>query len=77
MSCLNELQKVIAVFFSTTADLINTSTTAHDIHDWDSFSHMELMSKIEEHFELKIPFTDIMEFNCVGDIVTYLDSKTP
>ena len=75
MSCFNELQRVIGGFFNVKPEVINTKTTAHEIEDWDSFSHMELMSKIEAHFELKIPFTEIMEFNCVGDIVTYLDTK--
>ena len=77
MSCFNELQKVIGVFFNVNPETISVKTTAHEIENWDSFSHMELMSKIEVRFELKIPFTDLMEFNCVGDIVTYLDSNTP
>ncbi|MFT6716365.1 MAG: acyl carrier protein [Saprospiraceae bacterium] len=75
MDCFNDLQKLIAKFFSINNEVIDHETTAHDIQDWDSFSHMELMSSIEAHFKLKIPFTEIMEFNCVGDIVTYLDSK--
>lgn len=76
MGCFNELQKVVAGFFDINPELINSATTAHDIRDWDSFSHMELMSHIEANFGQKIPFTEIMEFNNVGDIATYLNSKT-
>ncbi|MFT6746677.1 MAG: acyl carrier protein [Glaciecola sp.] len=76
MSSLFELQKVIAVFFDLKLEGISVDTTAHDIQDWDSFSHMELITKIEEHFKLKIPFTEVMEFNCVGDIARHIDSTT-
>jgi acyl carrier protein len=76
MSCFNELQNVIATFFNVNLQLISAKTSAHDIQEWDSFSHMELMNHIEDHFKLKIPFSDIMEFNNVGDITTYLNSKT-
>ena len=76
MSSLFELQKVIAVFFDLKLDEISVDTSAHDIQDWDSFSHMELITKIEDSFKLKIPFTEVMEFNCVGDIARYLDSIT-
>jgi acyl carrier protein len=77
MRCFNELQIVIGDFFNVTPEAITSETTANEIEDWDSFSHMELMSKIETHFNIKIPFTDIMEFNRIGDIVTYLDTKAP
>lgn len=75
MNSFNELQKVIAIFFDINPQSISTSTSAVDVQEWDSFSHMELMSQIEDHFKLKIPFIDIMEFNNVGDIATYLNSK--
>ncbi len=69
---LQELNQLFCGFFKNKNLVITGETTAHDISDWDSFSHMELMSKIEEHFELQIPFSVIMEFNKVGDIVIYL-----
>jgi acyl carrier protein len=74
MSSFNELQKVIAVFFHVNPELITVTTTAHDIEDWDSFNHMELISTIETYFNVKIPFVEIMEFNKVGDIQSYLNS---
>ena len=74
MGSFSELQKVISIFFSLKPEEISVSTTAHDVQDWDSFSHMELITKIENHFKLTIPFVEVMEFKCVGDIANYLDS---
>ena len=74
MSSFSELQKVIAAFFSLNPEDISASTTARDVENWDSFSHMELITHIEDYFKVKIPFVEVMEFNCLGDIATYLDS---
>lgn len=73
MSHFSELQITIANFFTVAPEKITSSTTAADISDWDSFSHMELMTKIEEHFQHKIPFQIMMDFSCVGDITNYLN----
>jgi len=74
VSSFNQLQNVIADFFNLNPELITEATTAHDIEQWDSFNHMELMSSVETHFKVKIPFVEIMEFNKVGDIQSYLKS---
>lgn len=75
MSSFNKLQQLISSYFKINLEIITLQTTAHDIDDWDSFSHMDLMNSIENHFDLSIPFAEIMEFNCVGDIARYIDSK--
>ena len=72
---LAEINQLFIAFFKDENLIISIETTANDIPDWDSFSHMELMSKIEEHFNIHIPFTIIMEFNQVGDIVIYLNKQ--
>ena len=75
MSTLEKLQDVIADFFKINSEVISGNTTAENIADWDSFSHMELMSFIEDKFLIKIPFSEIMEFKCVGDIAIYLEKN--
>lgn len=72
MDTFKELQSIIATYFKIESQLIQLKTTAKDISDWDSFSHMDLMSTIEKHFETTFPFTVLMDFSCVGDINEYL-----
>lgn len=73
MDKLSETKTIIAEFFNVNYQSISEKTNAEDIAEWDSFSHMELMTKIEEHFNCKIPFTELMDFQCIGDIIKYLE----
>jgi acyl carrier protein len=75
MNSFTELQILIADFFNVETHLITKKSTAKEIPEWDSFSHMELMTSIESHFNQKLPFSEIMEFNNVGDIATFLDNS--
>lgn len=75
MDTLSEIKTIIAEFFNVPQNSITEKTNAENIVDWDSFSHMELISKIEQHFNCKIPFTELMEFKNVGDIIKYLEQK--
>ena len=72
---LQELNQLFCVFFKDKNLVISHQTTAHDINDWDSFSHMELMTSIENEFKIQIPFTEMMEFNTVGDMVNYIKNQ--
>lgn len=67
-----KLNQVFQNYFKNKDILLVPSTTADDIQDWDSFSHMELMTKVEEAFEIHIPFDEMMEFATVGDMAQFL-----
>ena len=72
---LNQLQEILRAYFNQNNLVITNTSSAKDVEGWDSFSHMDLMFKIEKAFQIQIPFTVIMEFNQIGDIVNYLESK--
>lgn len=72
MEILDKLQSVIAIYFNVNKSKINPQTTAKDVTGWDSFSHMDLMSTIENEFNITIPFAELMEFSCVNDINKYI-----
>ncbi len=74
MDASEELRNVIAVFFNVSVDNILLESNASTIPDWDSFNHMELMTKIESHFDIRIPLEEIIDFTNVGDILHYISS---
>lgn len=43
-------------------------TTANDVPDWDSLSHIELVVAVEKHFKIRFNFADLQKFKNVGEM---------
>jgi acyl carrier protein len=56
--------------------IIDESTTAEDVDEWDSLSHIRLMVAIEKHYKVRFSTTEIESLQNVGDLVNLIDRKT-
>tara|TARA_B100001179_G_scaffold216685_1_gene187886 strand:+ start:553 stop:792 length:240 start_codon:yes stop_codon:yes gene_type:complete len=56
--------------FEMTDDL-----TAKDVDGWDSLSHMMIISKIEEMFNIKFKLRDLNKLKNMGSLVQVIQSK--
>jgi len=54
---------------------LKPETTAADIEEWDSLSHMMLMAEIEKQFRIKFTSSEITKFRDVGDLVNSITGK--
>ena len=54
---------------------ISDETTANDIEDWDSLSHITLISAVEEEFGYKFQMKDVLGLKNVGEMVTLLENN--
>jgi acyl carrier protein len=72
---LNELQSVFRDVFEDQSLIITPETTANNIKMWDSLSHMVLMTSIEEKFNIKFSFNEVMGFDKVGDLIDTIEKK--
>ncbi len=74
-SILQELKLI----FEDTLDVQNITlthaTTALDIEEWDSISHIQLIVAIEKKFKIKFNAVEIQSFKNVGDMVSAIQSK--
>ncbi len=51
-------------------DLILESTTAaRDVKDWDSFKTVEIIIALQEHFAIELDDSDLDELRSFGDLV--------
>lgn len=48
---------------------LTPATTARDIEQWDSLSHVELVVEIEHQFHIKFTSLEIMSWQNVGQMV--------
>lgn len=50
-------------------------TSADDIEEWDSLSHIQIIVAIEKEFGIKFTSLEIMKWNNVGEMVSSMEEK--
>lgn len=73
---LETVQQIMEDVFDVDDLSVTTSTTAEDIEEWDSLSHIRLIVAIERKFGIKFKNAEIEGLMNVGDLVRVIDTKT-
>jgi acyl carrier protein len=55
--------------------VVASSTSADDIEEWDSLSHIRFMISVERAFKVKFSNEEIAELKNVGDLVAVIRTK--
>lgn len=57
-------------------DLVLTDeTTADDVEEWDSLTHVQIVVALEKAFALKFTSREILSWDNVGDLVDCIEKK--
>ncbi len=54
---------------------LTDETSANDIEEWDSLSHIQLIVAIENEFKIKFTSLEIMKWANVGELINTLEEK--
>lgn len=74
MGTINELQEVFREIFGDEI-VISNATTADDIDDWDSLTHMQLIVAIEKKYNIKFTIAEIQKAANVGEFIDIIQDK--
>jgi acyl carrier protein len=72
---VNKLTPVFRKVFSDDSLTITDSLTANDVANWDSLSHMLLITEVENSFGIKFKLKDLNKMRNVGDMVDIIITK--
>ncbi len=54
---------------------LKDETTAEDVEEWDSLTHIQIITEIEKQFEVRFSTRDIEDLKNIGDMVSLIESK--
>ena len=72
---LKQMQDIFIDVLDNDDIVLTEDTTADDIEEWDSLSHIQLVVGIENHFKIKLTSKEIMEYANVGDMADCIKGK--
>lgn len=54
---------------------LTDETTAEDVEEWDSLSHVQLVVALEKAFGIKFSSREILSWDNVGDLIDCIQNK--
>lgn len=75
----NEIvEKLTSVFhevFNDNSIALRDDMTAADVANWDSLTHMLMITKVEEVFGIKFKLKELNKLKMVGDLISTIEAK--
>ena len=73
---LNAVTTILKNTFDEQTLEVSRQTSAEDIDEWDSLSHIELISNIEKHYSIRFALGELQDLQNVGEMVDLIQSKS-
>ena len=71
-------EKLTAIFHEVFNDnniALRDDMTANDVDNWDSLTHMLMITKVEEVFGIKFKLKELNKLKMVGDLINTIETK--
>jgi acyl carrier protein len=74
-SLLPELQETFRGVFDQPDLVITRESNASTVNDWDSLTHVNLVTAIERRYKIKFALGELEELKNVGDLLDLMRTK--
>jgi acyl carrier protein len=72
---ISEVNKIFVSVLDNDDISLKYETTANDVEDWDSLTHIQLVVAIEKHFKIRFTSGEIQNFKNVGEMCESIQKK--
>jgi acyl carrier protein len=72
---LEELQVIFRDIFDQPNLVITRESNASTVDDWDSLTHVNLVTAIEKRYKVKFALGELQDLKDVGDLINLLTKK--
>ena len=72
---VDKLTEVFRDVFDDDSIVIQENTTAKDIEGWDSLTHINLLSAVEDEFDIKFHMKDVLGMKNVGEMMDLIEEQ--
>lgn len=72
---LSQVQGIFRTILKSETVILDDETTANDVEGWDSLTHVQLISEIEKHFNIKFSLKEMLSWKTVGKMVDCIVKK--
>lgn len=70
-----KLTEIFADVFDDDSITLTDATTADDIEEWDSLTHITLIAEVEDAFDMKFSMKDVLGMKNVGEMVDIIERE--
>lgn len=72
---LSEVQNIFREILDQENLVLKPETTAAEVEDWDSLSHIQLVVAIEKHFKIRFTSKEIQSWKNVDEMISSIQDK--